>query len=52
MRTEDNQWEVFFHERGEKRHRVVFATEHIACTYIFGLLTQSQVLPERLILTD
>ncbi|MFC0432564.1 hypothetical protein [Kutzneria buriramensis] len=52
MRTEDDQWEVFFYERGEKRHRVVVATEDVACTYIFGLLAHSQVLSERLVLAD
>jgi hypothetical protein len=52
VRTEDDQWEVFFYERGEKCHRIVVATEDIACTYVFGLLARTQVLSERLVLAE
>ena len=41
--------EVFYYERGEKRRRVVVATEHIACTFLFGLLAFEQVMARRLV---
>jgi hypothetical protein len=51
-RTDDDQWEVFYYERGEKRRHVVVATEHIACTYLFGLLSFEQVMSQRLVVAQ
>jgi hypothetical protein len=52
MKTEDDQWEMFFYERGEKRGRIVVATEDIACTCLFGRLARSQLMSERLVLPE
>jgi hypothetical protein len=47
--TADGRWEVFYYERGQKQQHVVVDNEHIACTYLFGLLAFEQVMAKKLV---
>jgi hypothetical protein len=43
MPVEDNGWEVFWREQGNRYDWARFSSEQVACHYLFGRLAWSQV---------
>ncbi|MGW4398533.1 hypothetical protein G3I59_44460 [Amycolatopsis rubida] len=41
--TSDGGWEVFWREQGNRYDWAAFTSEQVACHYLFGRLTWSQV---------
>ncbi|WP_033293251.1 hypothetical protein [Amycolatopsis jejuensis] len=42
--TADGGWEVFWREQGNRYDWAAFTSEQVACHYLFGRLTWSQVV--------